>query len=98
MQIQHPLINKESSKHYNAGDKPAIAILEDEMSIMELIAWCKGNIRKYQLRRDYKGQRESDIKKESTYRAYMLFLAELPVSCEMKPAKAYKLLNLEMVY
>jgi hypothetical protein len=97
MIVKHPLINRNSS-HYDAGGKPAISILEREMSIQELIAWCKGNIRKYQLRRNYKGQYESDLKKEETYREYMLFLAELPVDCSMSAEKAYKLLNLEMEY
>lgn len=75
-QIQHPLINPESS-HYESESKSAIEELEEQLSLSEMIGACKFNIFKYTYRQDKKGQKEADLKKIETYVNYLKFLEEL---------------------
>jgi len=74
--MMHPLINKDSA-HYDAGGKTAIEELEEMLTLREMIGFCKGNIKKYSYRADYKGQKDSDLRKIKTYRNYLDFLCTL---------------------
>ena len=69
----HPLINKDS-KHYDTDKKIAIQELEKEISVIEMIGFCKANIFKYNFRQDDKGQKDSDLKKIGTYEKYLELL------------------------
>ncbi len=72
--MRHPLVNAES-KHYKADGKPsAIELLENILTLEEMIGLCRGNIFKYEYRKDHKGQAESDQKKIYSYRKYLYFL------------------------
>ena len=72
----HPLINKESS-HYDTGKTNAIEELEKQLTVTEMIGFCKANIYKYKYRMDHKGQKESDRKKIETYKNYLSVLLQL---------------------
>ena len=72
----HPLINKDSS-HYDKGKKSAIEELEKQLTVTEMIGFCKGNIFKYRYRLEDKGQKESDLKKIQTYENYLKLLERL---------------------
>ena len=74
----HPLINP-NSMHYenNAGQPNAISLLEDKLTVPEMRGFAKGNIFKYELRKDKKGQLESDLIKIYTYKMYLLVLDSL---------------------
>lgn len=72
----HPLINK-SSLHYDTGKTSAIEELEKVLTVTEMIGFCKGNIFKYQYRLEEKGQKESDLAKIKTYKAYLSLLEQL---------------------
>lgn len=69
MQV-HPLINKESL-HYQNDGKVAIQELEKRLTVVEMIGWCKGNIFKYEFRKQLKGALEADEKKIKTYKDYL---------------------------
>ena len=72
----HPLINKDSS-HYDKGKKSAIEELEKQLTVTEMIGFCKGNIFKYRYRLEDKGQKEIDLKKIQTYENYLKLLERL---------------------
>jgi len=72
----HPLINKESS-HYDTDKTSAIEELEKQLTVTEMIGFCKANIYKYKYRMDHKGQKESDQKKIETYTNYLSLLLQL---------------------
>lgn len=72
----HPLINPKSS-HYDNGKKTAIEELEEELTVQEMIGYCKGNIKKYSYRLEEKGQKESDLIKIQTYEAYLRVLKSI---------------------
>ncbi len=72
----HPLINK-ASPHYDKGKKSAIEELEKQLTVTEMIGFCKGNIFKYRYRLEDKGQKESDLKKIQTYENYLKLLERL---------------------
>ena len=61
----HPLINKKSS-HYDLNATSAIEELEKQLSVTEMIGFCRANIFKYNYRKNHKGQRESDEEKIHT--------------------------------
>lgn len=46
----HPLLNSETSAHYDAQSIPSIYDLEKEMDLIEMLGWCKGNLFKYRRR------------------------------------------------
>lgn len=73
MKLLHPLINQKS-KHYNTGAKTAIEILEEELTVLEMIGFCKGNIFKYEYRKEHKGAKEDDEYKIYTYKQYLSVL------------------------
>ena len=72
----HPLINP-NSKHYDGEQKSAIEILEEQLTVNEMIGACKFNIFKYGYRKDAKGQKASDIEKIHTYIMYQELLESL---------------------
>ena len=69
----HPLINPDSP-HYEAEGKTAIELFEEQLTVQEMIGFCKGNIFKYEYRAEHKGQKESDFKKIKTYKDYLELL------------------------
>jgi|GEM_PF-4772154 len=74
--MKHPLLN-ENSKHYEQNDKVAIEELEKKLTVKEMIGFCKGSIFKYDFRKDFKGQREDDMKKRKTYIKYLALLSSI---------------------
>ena len=72
----HPLINP-NSKHYDREYRSAIEILEERLTINEMIGACKFNIIKYGYRKEAKGQKASDIEKIKTYQDYKQLLENL---------------------
>lgn len=75
--MQHPLLN-EASPHYEIFDGlEGIRVIEGVLSIDELMAACKFNILKYQLRLGKKGEPlaiRDDLKKIDTYKQYLEYL------------------------
>ena len=71
----HPLINPDSP-HYEAEGKSAIELLEEQLTVKEMIGFCKGNIFKYEYRAEHKGQKDSDFKKIQTYKDYLELLED----------------------
>ena len=72
----HPLINPESS-HYQSGGKVAIEEMEKILTVFEMIGYCKGNIFKYEFRKELKGALEADEKKIETYKNYQRELEDM---------------------
>ncbi len=70
MKTLHPLINPKSS-HYDNGSITTIEKMEARLSVTEMIGYCKGNVLKYDERKELKGQLESDIEKIKTYKNYL---------------------------
>lgn len=76
MKKLHPLIN-ENSSHYEDDGKVAIQELEKKLTVIEMLGWCKGNIFKYEFRKELKGALEADEVKIGTYKAYLEVLKVL---------------------
>ena len=95
----HPLINQDSA-HYDAKGKSAIELLEEQLTVIEMIGFCKGNIFKYKYRAEHKGQKDSDIKKIQTYENYLNFLVTLAGihSKELTVKSIYILENISFRY
>ncbi len=74
----HPLINP-NSPHYDVGGKTAIEELEERLTVIEMIGFCKANIMKYEYRKAHKGQSESDEVKINTYNNYILALIGMDI-------------------
>ena len=72
----HPLINP-NSKHYDREDRSAIEIIEEQLTVNEMIGACKFNIFKYVYRKEAKGQKSSDMEKIHTYVMYQELLESL---------------------
>ena len=72
----HPIINPDST-YYNKEDIPGIVQLENKHSVDRMIGFCEINIDKYNIRKPYKGQSESDKIKIKTYKAYLLVLCDI---------------------
>lgn len=83
----HPLMD-ENSKHYDSKEEPTIKRMENEMTVIEMIGFCKGNIFKYTDRQDFKGQKKKDIHKISHYRAYLMVLLGLITRMTSDPVEA----------
>ena len=71
--MKHPLLNTDSP-HYEASGTQAIYELEKELTIPEMIGYCKGNIFKYKWRGGAKG--DDYLKKIETYQNYLDFLQD----------------------
>lgn len=67
----HPLINPDSSHYDDPNGLTAIEMLEEVLTVQEMIGYCKGNIFKYEYRKHKKGQTASDIQKIKTYVKYL---------------------------
>ncbi len=97
----HKLIDPQSP-HYDKGEKNGIEILEDEMTISEIRGFCYGNKRKYEIRLEHKGQRESDLKKIKHYENYLDVLTnlqfEIGITDCMIVSRAFKLAEMEWDY
>lgn len=93
--MKHPLINKQA-KHYS-GEREAIFQIEDEMSINGLIGACHYNMMKYDIRKNSKGQLESDMIKIDDYKRYLEFLESFNVHYrDIVPASnVYRLLQIK---
>ena len=73
----HPLINKEISPHYATNGTNLIKDLELKYSVSEMMGFVSVSIDKYNHRKDLKGQKDSDLKKIATYKAYREVLKDL---------------------
>lgn len=95
----HPLINQES-KHYDAEGKTAIELLEEQLTVSEMIGFCKGNIFKYKYRADHKSQKDSDMKKIETYENYLYLLRHVNAMTLSAPSvkDAFKKLEIKFRY
>jgi hypothetical protein len=91
----HPLIDPQSP-HYEAREKSAIELMEEEFTIAELIAWCKGNIFKYKYRNGHKFG-TNDNAKIKHYKEYKKFL-EMFKNKNMVAKKAYKENDIQIKY
>ncbi len=100
--MKHPLIDTQSSGHYDKGEKNGIQILEEEMTICEMRGFAYGNLRKYEIRLEHKGQKESDLKKMAHYKAYLQELTHLQhmngINSSMIVSRGWKLANIEWDY
>ena len=83
----HPLLNKDS-KHYDTDDKPSIYYMEENLSLIEMIGFCSGNIFKYESRLGKKGNDDADRKKIQTYRDYReLLMKYLDIRTQALPVR-----------
>ncbi len=71
MKQLHVLINEDSAGHYDIDGVSAIEEMEKDMSIREAIGYSRGNLLKYNFRKNHKGQKDSDDKKIKTYELYL---------------------------
>ena len=69
----HPLINP-NSQHYQHDTKSSIEMMEEKYNVLEMIAFCRINIFKYEYRKEHKGQLDSDLEKITTYKNYLNLL------------------------
>lgn len=72
----HPLLNPNST-HYEYDDKVSIQEMEKEMTVKEMIGYCKGNIFNHEFRKFNKGALEADEAKKKTYEAYIKVLKDM---------------------
>ena len=98
----HPLMDEDAT-HYDAQEEPTIQRMEREMTVVEMIGFCKGNIFKYSDRQDFKGQKEKDKHKINKYRRYLMTLLGLIPKLDEDPisttvADAFVLCNLKYKY
>lgn len=76
MKTLHPLLN-EASSHYEKDKRVAIQEMEKELNVFEMIGYCKGNVLKYEFRKELKGALEADEKKIETYQNYLKELLDM---------------------
>ena len=101
--MQHPLINRIDSKHYDSKGEPAIKQFEREFTVGELLAWAKITKAKYDHpARASKGQVEADRRKSKTYGDYYEFLLAIvrksPHFKDISAERAYSILEIELEY
>lgn len=74
----HPLLTEGKNKHYNTDlkERTSLQFLEDQMTVGEMIGFCKGNSLKYLLRE--KGADAEDAAKAEKYHAYREELVKCP--------------------
>ena len=70
--MKHPVLLKESAKHYDTNGQNNIIEFEQKTNIAGAIGACEYNIIKYKNRQ--KGQDELDKKKEHTFRDWIVLL------------------------
>ena len=94
----HPLINP-NSKHYDTEEKTAIELLEEQLTVSEMIGFCKGNIFKYEYRKEHKGAKEDDEVKIKTYQDYLNVLnSTIGFYRSMPCVKAFFFSNIKFMY
>ena len=71
MKHMHPLINPNSVHYIDNHGRNRIFDEEKHMSLCHMIGACIFNIRKYEARKDKKGQLKSDLLKIDTYQNYL---------------------------
>jgi len=87
----HPLLNPNATHYENGKKKPDIYKIEKKMTVCHGIGWCIGNINKYALRKNKKGQKDADLIKIKDYKRYKKFLMGVPAS--MKNKKIRKVID-----
>ena len=99
--INHPLMPYTPAHYLNEDKELTIKEIEAKLTFNELIGFVKGNILKYSLREDKKGQKESDKIKAESYIKYSLFLEDIKkraekevLSCVLDKVKLPTLLNI----
>lgn len=99
MKTLHPLVNK-ASTHYEKDKRVAIEELEKQLTVSEMIGWCKGNIFKYEFRKELKGTLEADKKKIETFKNYLKELEDMAYLSlgHFKVSDAIKLTRREWAY
>ncbi len=102
-EIQHMLINKIDSKHYDSQETPAILDFERTYTVSQLMVWSMLTLAKYEHKgRATKGQVEADIRKAKTYRDYYEFLKDIitkyPTLGDITAVNAYDILKYKMIY
>jgi len=94
----HPLINQ-NSKHYDAQEKTAIEMIEERLTVSELIGACKFNILKYEYRKEHKGAKDEDEAKILTYKNYLELLESIHKEYrDFNVSDAYKVIELRIQY
>ena len=92
----HPLINPDST-YYEDDGRIAIKELEKTALLSEQLGWCKGNIFKYEFRKNKKGQK---IIKIETFKNYLQLLSYC--FCELRRdilcKEAYEKMNIKLEY
>jgi len=97
--MKHPLLNPDSAKHYDAGKKTAIEMLEEQTVVCSVIGWCECNIFKYNHRKALKGESEADEKKIETYSNYLKLLNSMGREAYyMRVKDAYKKYGIQIEY
>jgi len=66
---------EDTKSHYDKGEFKGIDVIKDKLSAEEFEGFLKGNILKYTMRANHKGQKEDDFKKILDY-AHMLVKGE----------------------
>jgi len=66
----HPLITPCSNTHYDKGKQTGIEMLEEQFTVNDMLSFCKVNVQKYWIRREHKGQKDSDDSKINAYEKY----------------------------
>ena len=77
MRQKHPLINPNSLHYINEKGRNRIFNEEKNMTLCHMIGACIFNIRKYEYRKDKKGQLSSDMLKIETYKNYLKCLKRI---------------------
>lgn len=72
----HPLLNPNST-HYEDEGRVSIQEMEKEITVIEMVGYCKGNIFRYEFRKHNKGALEADEVKKKTHEAYIAVLKDM---------------------
>ena len=90
----HKLLTHGSNKQYLVNGKSAIQEMEKELTVNEMIGFCKANIFKYKFRE--KGSNAEDDYKVSKYEAYLEELSAL--QSDLLVSDAWNLLEIKWDY
>jgi len=70
-QEPHIVKEKDTEGHYDKGSLKGIDIIKDKLTAEEFEGFLKGNIMKYTMRMNHKGQKEKDVYKILDYAHYL---------------------------
>ena len=88
--MKHPLMNV--SEICNS-----IKEMEEKMTVREMIGFCKGNIYKYEYKRENVGTTDKDDVMRSAYYDYMRILLNIDYEYhDVTVNKAYEIVGIEM--